>query len=264
MNASAKDIQNVEPAGNPARLLELAVQQNLDVDKLERLMELQERWQAKQAKQAYNRALAKFQSVCPSMKRTKEIKHGERVIATYASLDEIRKTIQPHLETCDLTATFEIEPGEEIIRVGCRVAHVDGHSETTWMSAGADISGAKNAVQARGSTVTYLQRYSLIAALGITSADTDDDGQSSGGPVVENILRHNRALADCLQSVLVIKDGIATNDLDSAAEAWFELDNEVKKDLWLAPTKGGIFSTDERTIIHSSEFRKAYYPDGEG
>ena len=60
-------------------------------------------------------------------------------------------------------------------------------------------------------------------------------------------------------SIQAIKDGIATDDLYTAAEAWWELDDDIKKALWKAPTKGGCFTTKERDIMKSQEFRIIYH-----
>ena len=60
----------------------------------------------------------------------------------------------------------------------CILSHRDGHSEETTLSAGRDDSGNKNSIQAVGSTVTFLQRYTLKAALGLAAAE-DDDGKSA-------------------------------------------------------------------------------------
>jgi len=58
------------------------------------------------------------------------------------------------------------------------ISHRDGHSEENSLSADADHSGEKNAIQAIGSTLTYLQRMTLKAALGLAAAD-DDDGKAA-------------------------------------------------------------------------------------
>lgn len=71
--------------------------------------------------------------------------------------------------------------------------------------------------------------------------------------------QHDEAVEANRASVDAIKAGIEEGDLSSAAESWFELGNDVKQALWLAPTKGGIFTTRERDIIKSSEFRESYY-----
>lgn len=56
-----------------------------------------------------------------------------------------------------------------------------------------------------------------------------------------------------------IKDGIAENDLAKAKECWDQLEDWQKIALWKAPTKGGVFTTHEREVIKSSEFRKALW-----
>jgi hypothetical protein len=73
----------------------------------------------------------------------------------------------------------------EPITVTC-IVFGHGHSEENTLSAGRDESGNKNSIQAVSSTVTYLQRYTLKAALGI-AASNDDDGRgadTSGGATI--------------------------------------------------------------------------------
>jgi hypothetical protein len=60
------------------------------------------------------------------------------------------------------------------------VTHRDGHSEETSLASPVDTSGSKNAVQQIGSTVEYLRRYTLLAALGLATSK-DDDGHAAGG-----------------------------------------------------------------------------------
>ena len=61
------------------------------------------------------------------------------------------------------------------------------------------------------------------------------------------------------ESITAIKEGIEKQDLSSAAEAWFELSDFEKENLWRAPSKGGCFTTIERNTIKSQEFRESYY-----
>lgn len=262
MSTTQETLPEVVPSAiNPLQLLERAVDKGVDVEQLGKLMELQERWQANKAKTAFNHALARFQAECPSMPKDKTIKHGEKVITRYSSLDAIRKTTRPLLEKHGLTATFEIQESHDeerdIIRVGCKVSHVDGHSETTWMSASPDTSGAKNEVQARGSAVSYLMRYTMVGALGITSADEDDDAGATGGPEIGFLIRHLDVFRENYKGVYCIKQGIEDGDYSMAAEAWDELSDEEKRALWRAPTKGSIFTTEERKIMRTKEFQEA-------
>lgn len=61
------------------------------------------------------------------------------------------------------------------------------------------------------------------------------------------------------ESIAAIKGGIALNEYSRAAEAWFELSEDVQRGLWVAPSKGGPFTTEERKIIKTSEFRASYF-----
>ena len=60
-------------------------------------------------------------------------------------------------------------------------------------------------------------------------------------------------------SIVAIKEGIALDDLSEAAEEWFTLEDDIKASLWIAPSKGGVFTTREREVIKSSEFRIAHF-----
>jgi len=64
-------------------------------------------------------------------------------------------------------------------------------------------------------------------------------------------------IVDLLPSVKAIKDGIAANDYSTANEAWKELTDVEKQLLWRAPSRGGVFSTQERAIMKTTEFREA-------
>ena len=60
-----------------------------------------------------------------------------------------------------------------------------------------------------------------------------------------------------MPSVKAIKDGIAINDFSTASEAWQELTDTEKQLLWVAPSKGGVFTTQERATMKTPEFRQA-------
>ena len=76
---------------------------------------------------------------------------------------------------------------------------------------------------------------------------------------VNRLIEIAHAIADHAHTVATIKHGIEMEQLADAAEAWFKLSDDEKKSLWIAPTKGGAFSTKEREVIKSSEFRQAYF-----
>ena len=168
--AESKQAQ-VAQSAQPMRLIELAITQGADVDKLERLMALQTQWEAKEARKAFLEAMANFQSKCPDIMK---LKKGHNYL--YAPLSDIVAQIRDILSASGLSYRFE-QSHENGIQVTCIVSHIGGHSEQTTMKAAPDASGSKNAIQAVGSAVQYLMRYTLIGALGITTADHDMDGR---------------------------------------------------------------------------------------
>lgn len=93
------------------------------------------------------------------------------------------------------------------------------------------------------------------------SQDADSETPEIASKEQERMMAFHRAKEDHAGSINTIKEALNNDDLSTAAEAWFELDDESKRALWVAPTKGGPFSTKEREVIKSKEFRVAYYGD---
>ena len=175
---------------SPSELVALALQQQADPDVLKKLLELQERWDANQAKKAYVSAMTAFKQEAPAVLK----KHNKvdftsakgRTHYNYANLGSIVQGISALLGKHELSASWSTEQKANIVTVTCNITHVGGHRESVTLSGPIDESGNKNLIQAVGSTVTYLQRYTLLAALGLATIDQDDDGrQGSGGTDIE-------------------------------------------------------------------------------
>lgn len=185
----------------PMEMLQIAVNKGADLDQLQKLMDLQERWEANEARKAFVTALNAFKSDPPEIFKNKEIKHDKKLIAKYAGLDQVSNEIGTALSAHGLSHrwdTAQLDGG--MIRVTCILTHEMGHSEKTTLQAAPDATGAKNGVQAIGSTVTYLQRYTLLAATGMATSDMDDDGKAAGGdgPITEEQLDLLRARLDSI------------------------------------------------------------------
>jgi len=163
----------------PQNLIAIAIEKGAGVEQLEKLMELQLKWQANEARKDFMRAMSDFQSSVPVIEKKKLVAFGNTKYK-YAELGEIFQTIQGTLSHCGLSYRWELEEDGGKIKCTCIISHVNGHSERTTMTANKDASGGKNDIQAHGSATTYLQRYSLIAALGLTTAQEDNDGQTAG------------------------------------------------------------------------------------
>lgn len=160
----------------PHELIALAIEKGLDVSSLEKLMDLKERHEANEARKRFFEAFTAFQSNCPDLRKTKQVKFNQTEYH-YAPLADITRQISKVLKSNELSYRWEIQDDQTQMKVTCLVSHIDGHTERTTMSANADTSGAKNAIQARGSAIEYLKRYTLIGALGLSTADSDIDGR---------------------------------------------------------------------------------------
>jgi hypothetical protein len=172
------DNNDPSPPASPNALVQLAVERDLDIERLGKLLDLQLRWEQENARKAFFAALSKFQAELPPIVQTDRVNAGKAGKRKYAKLGTINEAIRPFLYGNGLSFRFR-QQQTEAITVTCIVSHRDGHSEETSLSAAADMTGGKNAVQSIGSTITYLQRYTLIAALGLTTVSYDDDGESS-------------------------------------------------------------------------------------
>ena len=168
-----------EPAGpapsvTPLDMLNRAVMSGADMTMIEKLMALHERWDANQARKAFDEAVAAAKREIPPIQRNVAGHNAKR----YADFAAIAKVVDPIIGAHGLSYRFRTTQNDRI-SVTCILSHKAGHSEETTLSGPADTSGNKNAIQAIGSTLTYLQRYSLVQMLGL-AAGNDDDGKAAG------------------------------------------------------------------------------------
>lgn len=166
----------------PMEMLDRAIAGGAGIETLEKLMALQERYESNQARKAYDNAMASAKAEIPVIGKNREVDFTSQKGRTnyrYEDLAEVARVVSPILAKYGLSYRFRVtsQPNEPVT-VTCIVSHRDGHSEETTLCAGRDDSGNKNSIQAIGSTLTYLQRMTLKAALGI-AASADDDGKMS-------------------------------------------------------------------------------------
>jgi hypothetical protein len=163
----------------PMDMIQRAVESGADIDMLEKLMGLQERWEASNARKAFDEAVAAAKAEIPAIQRNATGHNSKK----YADFAAIAKVVDPIIGRHGLSYRFRTTQNERI-SVTCILSHKAGHSEETTLSGPADASGNKNAIQAIGSTLTYLQRYSLVQMLGLAAADDDDGKSGAGKPLI--------------------------------------------------------------------------------
>ena len=102
-------MENNQLATNPMTLLELAVNGDADLTKIEKLMDLQERWEKNQSRKSFLHALTVFQSSCPVIPKKSEAKFNSKVQYTYADLATIIETIKECLKDAGLSYRWETD-----------------------------------------------------------------------------------------------------------------------------------------------------------
>jgi len=158
---------------NPMQMVQQALASGAGIEVLTKLMDLQERWEKTQARKDFDEAIAAAKAQIKPVARNKKGHNDKR----YADFAAYAREVDPILADHGLSYRFRTDQDDRI-KVTCILSHKSGHSETNTLAGPADSSGSKNAIQAIGSTLTYLQRYTLTQALGLAASD-DDDGRAA-------------------------------------------------------------------------------------
>lgn len=162
-----------------------ATNPNVDIDKMERLLEMQERIMQRDARAAFASALAEMSPNLPAIVERGGIKdRSGNVQSTYALWEDINDAIKPVLARHGFALSFRTGRDEGQISVTGVLSHREGHSEETTITLPHDSSGSKNAVQAVGSSTSYGKRYTAGLLLNLTSRGEDDDGNAGGSGAV--------------------------------------------------------------------------------
>src|SRR5215468_3132268 len=172
----------------PMQMLQLAVERGASVEILDKLLNLQERVEANQARKEFDAAFAAVKAEVGIIKKTGTGHNGKK----YADMADIARALDPVIAEHGLSYRFRANRVANELIVTCVICHRAGHYEENSLPGPLDLSGSKNPIQAVGSTCTYLQRYTLIAAFGLAASVegniiNDDDGEGANTkPRIEN------------------------------------------------------------------------------
>lgn len=172
-------VATMPAANSPMGMMLAAAQQGIPLDQVEKMMDLQERWQKGEAKKAFDAAFAAFKAEGVQIFKGKDVTDGPLRGKRYAELHDVVNAVTPALSKHGLSSSWRLTRDEkDWIEVTCYLRHVGGHEESVAMGGPPDSGGAKNAIQARASAKTYLERYTLKAILGVSEQDDDRDGMT--------------------------------------------------------------------------------------
>lgn len=204
---------------NPFALIQHAIDKRVDVDQLEKLMGLQERSQANEARKSFMRSMAACQSEMPKV--IKNCKN-KQIDSTYANLESVNSSLMPVATKNGLSLSFSqggemvdgvaipIKPGD--FRTVLLLRHRDGYSETHFYDLPVDDAGIagkvnKTPIHARASSTSYAERYLMCQVFSITIAGTDVDGNVESSLLNSEQIDILRAkMQDCENAGLPIRE----------------------------------------------------------
>jgi len=212
------------PAGSPMAMAIAALQSGMSPEQISAMMDLQDRYNATQAKKAYDEAFAAFKAESVRIIKGRDVKEGPLKGKSYAELHDVVNAVTPALSKHGLSSSWKLTRDEkDWMEVTCYLRHVGGHEESVSMGGPPDVGGAKNAIQARASTKTYLERYTLKAITGLSEQNDDNDGngvasQASADLRDELISRVAQAETQAKLEDLWTKDGNTLYAMNNLAD----------------------------------------------
>lgn len=200
----------------------LLLRDDLPVEQLDKLLDLRERFLAKESESSFNRAMADFQKECPIIERKNKVAFKSTKY-DYATLDEIVHQIKPILAKYGLSYSFDTKYAEKDFELITIINHIDGHSKSFSLTFPRIHDDARmNETQRMKSSLTYAKRAGLENALGIVTANEDDDARRAESMVISD--KHTEEIIRLLERTKSDKDKLFSHFKISKIEELSEAD----------------------------------------
>lgn len=214
---------HVTPPNSTLALLQMAKEMGATFEQAQQLIRREE-------EKAYTAAFAAFSAETIEILKTKHVdtvdEAGQPSGYDHEELYGVLEAVKPHLSKHGLTISFDPERRDGQVYVTCTIAHVGGHSKSSTLHAEPEASGGKNHVQAIGSVVTYLERYTAKAILGLAAKGQDNDGRGAGGAPAPA-----PSVADPLEVLRNAGTEAAKGGMTPLTDWWKKLDPKQRKAL---------------------------------
>lgn len=195
-----------------ATLIQFAIEKQCSSETMQGLYDLAKRAKEDAAEEAFNVAFTRFQNICPPIIKDKRAPNNR-----FASLENIKRVIQPFLAECNLSYSFTATFVDNCVKAVCTVRHISGHAkQSEFVAPISDVIKSKtgnvvtNGMQMTAMSHTYAKRYALVDALGLTIADEDTDGN------------HPPQVREDAPVVQVRKERVSPEDLKELHAYWRE------------------------------------------
>lgn len=174
-----------EETGIVAMIERVAANPDVPVDKLERLLAMQERILDRGARAEFYIAMAAAQK---DMRPVAADADNPQTRSRYASYEALDRALRPIYTKHGFALSFNTgdAPGPDVVRVLCNVSHIAGHCEPYKADMPADGKGAKGGdvmsrTHATGAAMSYGMRYLLKMIFNVAVGEDDDDGNGASG-----------------------------------------------------------------------------------
>lgn len=164
-------------APTPMELIARAQASGSTAEQMQQYFDLQLRWEANEARKAFATAFSAFKAEAVTITKNTMVKSGPLENTKYANLFDVVDAVIPAMSKHGLSHSWKLtKDDKDWMEITCTIRHELGYSESVSMGAAPDAGPGRNAIQARGSAKSYLERYTLLAATGMAAGSTDDDG----------------------------------------------------------------------------------------
>lgn len=199
---------------SPAGLMLRALERGATPEQIGQMMDLQERWERREAEKAFAESMAAFKGEAVEIIKRRHVdfenKTGGRTQYKHAELADVIDAVAPALSKHGFSWSWQTKQANGFMEVTCILKHRLGHTESATLSGPYDQSGGKNAIQAIVSTKTYLERHTLKAICGVAEKGEDDDGKTGGGATLRETWIKKAEEADSVHAMTkVSKEGAA-------------------------------------------------------
>ena len=197
MATKTQDKQLALRTSEVTQLMSQAIDKNVPVETMEKLLAMRRELRAEQAREQYHAALAKFQAELPVIKKTKRVmnKDGKTERYRYAPLDSIVAQVKRLLDKHGFSHQEDASIEGKFVTARCVITHKEGHSETSAFSVPIDPDAYMNEAQKYASALTFTKRYAFCNALGILTGDADTDTVEIAADQPARPERHTRHTA---------------------------------------------------------------------
>jgi hypothetical protein len=171
---------------------------NVDVARIDALVALKERMEARDAEKVFNAAFAAAMMEMPRVAKRGKKDMKEKGCIAYATYEDVDAAIRPIETKHGFARSFATRTSD---KPGCimvlRLTHRAGHSITSERYCRPDPGPGRNDTQAEGSGESYGRRYLTLAVWNIVTVGADDDANSAD-PISDEQAMALRTMLDYL------------------------------------------------------------------